>query len=261
MRATHLATLGLSLMILPATAAAQPVLLAGTDTTSQLLRTVAWLGVVLLLGFGVLINASDQLQRITRTLHEDFATNVRIGVIAQLAAMPVLAVICLLLALTLLGALLVPFAIVGYLIAVLGLAVLGGLGAAQMVGAALSFRTAGKTARAVQLQCLMLGLVVLWLPWLASTLLRGVPIGATLFRVLGVGLAWAAVTAGLGAALRTRGGTRSADEPWRFRRMAPSGTPLPVEPPKPEWMTPTPLTGVVAVSRRSTTTTTGGTGT
>jgi hypothetical protein len=254
MPALRLASVGIALTAFPSPALAAPEFLAGSGTMTAGFRSVAWLGVVLLLGFGVLINASDSLQRIARTMHGSFGTSVRVGILAQLGALPVLAVICLLLALTILGVLLVPFAVVGYVIGVLGLLVLGGLGAAQMVGAAFAFRTSGKSARAVQLQCVLTGISVLWLPWFASALLSGWPLASTALRLIAIGLGWAAVTAGLGAAIRTRGGTRSHEDPWGIRRPAPSGTPLPVEPPPPEWMTPTPLTGVVAVSRRSVTT-------
>jgi len=70
---------------------------------------------------------------------------------------------------------------------------------------------------------------------------------------LALGLTWVAVTAGLGAALLTRGGTRSHEEPWGVWRPAPSGAAMPVPQPQPEWLTPTPLTGVIAVKRTTTT--------
>ncbi len=232
-----------------------PSIAAATGTLASLTRTAAWFGILIILAIGVLINAGDAMQRITTALHAGFGRNVAVGVIAQLMLMPVLGAICLLLALTLLGILLVPFAIVAYVIAVLGLVVLGGLGAAQMVGSGAAARRAGLTERGARLQSLVGGMLLLSIPWLAAAALASWPVAAAAVRTIALGITWVAVTAGLGAALRTRGGTRSHDDPWGVRRPAPSGAPLPIEAPKSEWLTPTPLTGVVAVKRKTTTAT------
>ena len=227
---------------------------AVSDTLTSLKHTAAWFGFIILLAIGVLINAGEAMQRVTGALNAGFGRNVVVGLFAQLALLPILAVICLMLTLTLLGILLVPFAIVAYVIAVLGVVVLGGLGAAQMVGSGLTPHRPGATERGARLQALVAGLLVLSLPWLAAAALASWPVASAALRTLALGLTWVAVTAGLGAALRTRGGTRSHDEPWGIRRPAPSGAPLPVATPKPEWLTPTPITGVVAVKRPTATT-------
>ncbi|MCC7051729.1 MAG: hypothetical protein IT355_00590 [Gemmatimonadaceae bacterium] len=218
-------------------------------TLSSLKQTAAWFGILILLAVGVLTNAGDAMQRITTTLQAGFARNVMVGGLAQLALLPVLLVICLLLGLTLLGILLIPFAIVAYVIAVLGLLVLGGLSAVQMVGTGIARRRPGLSDRAARLQALVTGMLLLSLPWLAAASLAASPIASAWVRTFALGLTWVAVTAGLGAALRTRAGTRAHTDPWGIRRPAPSGTPLPIEPPQAEWLTPTPLTGVVAVKR------------
>jgi len=223
------------------------------STVASLKQTAAWFGILILLAVGVLINAGDAMQRITSTLKAGFGRNVAVGALAQLALLPVLLVICLLLALTVLGILLIPFAIVAYVVALLGLVVLGGLSAIQMVGSGLAARRPGLTDRAARLQALVIGMLLLSLPWLAAAALASSPVTAAWLRTFALGLTWVGVTAGLGAALRTRGGTRPHTEPWGIRRPAPSGTPRPVEPVKPEWLTPTPLTGVVAVTRTSST--------
>ncbi len=159
---------------------------------------------------------------------------------------------CVLLALTLIGILLIPFAIVAYVVAVLGLLVLGGLGAVQMVGAGIAPRRRAASERGARLQALVTGMLLLSVPWLIAAALTSIPILSAAVGTLALGITWVALTAGLGATLRTRGGTRSHEDPWGVRRPAPSGTPLPVEAPKAEWLTPTPLTGVVAVKRPTT---------
>jgi cytoskeletal protein CcmA (bactofilin family) len=226
---------------------------AAPDTLGSLKRTAAWFGILIILAIGVLTNAGDAMQRVTTALNAGFGRNVTVGFLAQLALLPVLVTICLLLCLTLLGILLVPFAVVAYLIAVLGLVVLGGLGAVQMVGKGAAARRPGLSERGARLQSLVSGMLLLSIPWLAAAALTSWPVASAAIRTLAVGITYIAVTAGLGAALRTRGGTRSHDEPWGIRRPAPSGTPLPVATPANEWLTPTPITGVVAVKRPTTT--------
>lgn len=229
--------------------AAGTVATASASPFTSLKHTAAWFGVLLLLGIGVLTNAGESMQRVSAALNEGFGRNVMVGVLAQLALLPVLLAICLLLCLTILGILLVPFAIVAYFIAVLGLVVLGGLGAAQMVGRGTVARRPGITDRGAHLQALMTGMALLAIPWVIAAACASWPGVSAWLRTLAFGLTWVGVTAGLGAALRTRGGTRSHLEPWGVRRPAPSGTPLPVNTPQSEWLTPTPLTGVVAVKR------------
>jgi len=225
-----------------------------TGTLASLMRAAAWFGVLILIGIGVLINSGDTMQRVTTALQSGMGRNVIVGLLAQLALLPLLVLTCILLALTLIGILLIPFAIVAYVVAVLGLLVLGGLAAAQMVGAGIAPRRPASSERGARLQALVTGMLLLSVPWLIAAALTSMPMLAAAVGTLALGITWLAVTAGLGATLRTRGGTRSHEEPWGVRRAAPSGTPLPVVPPKAEWLTPTPLTGVVAVKRPTATT-------
>ena len=225
-----------------------------SGTLTSLMRTAAWFGIVILLGIGVLINAGEAMQRVTTALQSDMSRNVAVGLLAQLALLPLLVLTCVMLALTLIGILLIPFAIVAYVIAVLGLVVLGGLGAVQMVGAGIARRRPAMSERGARLQALVTGMLLVSVPWLIAAAATSMPMLSAAVGTMALGITWLAVTAGLGATLRTRGGTRSHEEPWGVRRPAPSGTPLPKEPPKPEWLTPTPLTGVVAVKRPTATT-------
>jgi len=230
-----------------------PVTGGVANTLTSLKHTAAWFGIAILLGIGVLINAGDAMQRVNSALKSGFGRNVRIGIAAQLALFPVLVLLCVLLGLTLVGILLIPFAIVAYVIAVLGLLVLGGLGAVQMVGSGLGARRPGVSERGARLQALVVGMLLLSVPWLIAAAFASQPMVAAAVGTLALGITWIAVTAGLGAALLTRGGTRSHDEPWGIWRPAPSGAAMPVPQPQPEWLTPTPLTGVIAVKRKTTT--------
>ncbi|MDZ7632413.1 MAG: polymer-forming cytoskeletal protein [Gemmatimonadaceae bacterium] len=195
-----------------------PRVSAAGSVITDLKQTAAWFGLLILLAIGVLINAGDAMQRVNTALNAGFSRNVTVGVLAQMAMLPTLVVICLLLSLTLIGILLVPFAIVAYVIAVLGLVVLGGISAMQMVGGAVMPRRPGTTERGARLQALVTGMVLLSVPWLIAALLSSMPVAAAWLRTLALGITWVAVTAGLGAALRTRGGTRSHDDPWGILR-------------------------------------------
>ena len=228
-----------------------PDIASAAGTLVNLKRTAAWFGILIILAIGVLTNAGDSMQRITTALNAGFGRNVTVGLLAQMALLPVLVTICLLLALTLLGILLIPFAIVAYVVAVLGLVVLGGLGAVQMVGSGIAARRVNQTERGMRLQSLVIGMLLLSLPWLAAAALTASPVASAAMRTIATGITWIAITAGLGAALRTRGGTRSHEEPWGIRRPAPSGTPLPIATPASDWLTPTPIAGVVSVKRKT----------
>ncbi len=239
------------LRIIDALKAETPALsLAKLGTFTRVKHTAAWFGVLLMLGIGVLINSGDAMQRVTAALHAGFARNVVVGLLAQLALLPVFVTICLLLTLTLIGVLLVPFAAVAYVIALLGLLVLGGLGAAQMVGSGVAARRAGTSERAARMRAMLTGMILLAIPWFLAAAATSIPPMAAILRVLAFGVTYVALTAGLGAALRTRGGMRSHDEPWGIKRPTPSGKPAPVvASPAADWLTPTPLTGVVAARR------------
>ena len=231
----------------------RPITDGAAGTLSSLKRTAAWFGILILLGIGVLINAGDAMQRVNAALTSGFGRNVLVGIAAQLALIPVLVLACVMLALTLVGILLIPFAIVAYVIVVLGLLVLGGLGAVQMVGSGLAARRSGVSERGARLQALVAGMLLISVPWLIAAACASQPMIAAAVGTLALGITWIAITAGLGATLRTRGGTRSHDEPWGIWRPAPSGAAMPVPQPQPEWLTPTPLTGVIAVKRKTTT--------
>ena len=65
------------------------------------------------------------------------------------------------------------------------------------------------------------------------------PVVEMVLRVIAVAITWVAATAGLGAAVLSRGGTRRATETFAA---VPAVNDLP-------WQTPTPVTGVVAARR------------
>lgn len=199
-----------------------------------------WLAVLMIVGIGVLVFASPNLEAVSAALERDFGRALLAGIGAQLALFPVLALLILGLALTLLGVLLIPFAVVAYVLATAGLVTLGYLAIAGIAGAVVvSAPGEGDRARrAAALRGVLVGLALLMIPWFVSAGLEWSPVGSTIARTVAVAITWVACSAGLGAALISRGGVRRAPAPVAQRAMASAG-----------WQTPTPVAGVTAARR------------
>ena len=193
-------------------------------------------GVLLIVAIGVLLFAGPNLREVVETVELRFARAFWVGLAGQLLILPGLVVLCIALALTLIGILLIPFAIVAYAVAIAGLVTLGFLAVAQLIGSAVwRGRTASDRARAVG--TLVVGVVVFFALWMLAAALTWAPMAATVIRAAAVAATWAAVTLGLGAAILSRAGTH--------RRLASGSRPVELA----AWQTPTPVTGVVAARR------------
>lgn len=200
-----------------------------------------WLVIVLMIGFGVLVFAGTYLDGVTRVLERRFLQAFWMGIVGELALLPVLLLLVVGLALTIVGILLVPFAIVAYVLAAAGLLMLGFLGAARVTGLALLSReTASRlSARGAALRALVTGIVALLALWIVGAFVTPWPWLETSVRLVAAAICWVAVTAGFGAALISRAGTRRAEG---MRPSPKTADPL-------AWQTPTPVTGVAAARR------------
>lgn len=221
--------------LLPADVAqATPPTLA--ERTYASARVVAGsFGVLLVIAIGVLLFAGHNLAEVVETVERRFARAFWVGLAAQLLILPGLVVLCVALALTLIGVLLVPFAVVAYAIAVAGLVTLGFLAVAQLIGSALWRSRGSDRSRAIA--SLAIGVALFFALWMVAALLAWAPLAATVVRASAVAASWAALTLGLGAAVLSRAGTH--------RRV--SGGARAVE--LAAWQTPTPVAGVVAARR------------
>ncbi len=200
---------------------------------------VASFGVLLIVGIGVLLFAGRNLDEVTVTLQSRYARAFWVGVAGQLSVLPLLVVLIAALALTVIGILLIPFAIVAYAVAVAGLLTLGFLAVARLVGDAFA-RGSSTSERSRALTALAAGLAVFFALWMIGALLAWFPLAATVVRGAALATTWAALTLGLGATILSRAGTH--------RRMAAEA----VRPELAAWQTPTPIGGVVAARRTST---------
>jgi hypothetical protein len=172
-------------------------------------------------------------------LEQSFWRSFLVGVAGELAIAPVLILLLLALAITVVGVLLIPFAIVAYVIAIAGLGTLGFLAMAYVTGAGVGGRRAGELqARGRALRALVVGITLYLGMWVVAAAFQWSPLVSGVLRALAVAITYAAATAGFGAAILSRGGTRRD-----------AAKPVPVADEMAVWQTPTPVTGVVAARR------------
>jgi hypothetical protein len=214
-----------------------------SDTRSAAERTMSAVkvvagsfGVLLIVAIGVLLFAAPNLSEVVETVERRFAKAFWVGLASQLLFLPGLVVLCIALALTLIGVLLIPFAVVAYAIAIAGLLTLGFFAVAQLIGSAV-WRGREATERGRLFGTLVVGVAIFFALWLLASLLVWAPLAATVIRAAAVAASWAAITLGLGAAILSRAGTH--------RRVASGSRPVELA----SWQTPTPITGVVAARR------------
>jgi hypothetical protein len=220
---------------------------AGAVVRSPAARTVhalalagGWLAVLIIVGIGVLIFASTNLDAVSDALERGFGRSLAAGIATELALAPALALLCVGLALTILGVLLIPFAIVAYILAAAGLVTLGLLAIARIAGGTvLGAEQPGAAAhRTAALRSMVYGLLLLMIPWFAAGALSWSPRLELIARMIAVAVTWVAATAGLGAAVVSRGGVRRTTAPAAQRALNTAS-----------WATPTPVAGVTAARR------------
>lgn len=229
-----------AMSVLPAVLTAPAALLdqrSPAERSVDSARAVAGsFAILLIVALGVFIFAGPNLEEVMTTVQGRFVRVFWYGILGQLLVLPALLVLIVALALTIIGILLIPFAIVAYGIAVAGLATLGFLAVSRLIGAAV-WRGGAASARGRALGALFVGVAIFFALWLATSLLTWAPLAATIFRAAAVAATWASMTLGLGAAILSRAGTH--------RRV--SGSTRPIE--LAAWQTPTPVAGVVAARR------------
>jgi len=194
-------------------------------------------GVLLIVAVGVLLFAGRNLDEVVATLELRVGRAFWAGLVGQVLILPALVVLLVALAVSVIGILLIPFAVVAYAIALAGLVTLGFLAVARLVGGAVWHSARDTTARSRALAALAVGLAIFFALWMVAAALAWAPLAATVVRAAALAATWAAMTIGLGAAILSRAGTH--------RRVAAGTRPVELA----SWQTPTPLTGVVAARR------------
>ncbi len=225
---------------------------APVDASKRVMQQLAlvggWLCVLIGLSVGVLVLASDNLSAVADALERHYGSTIVAGLAGQVAFAPLLVALIVALVLSVLGILLVPFAAVAYVILAAGLISVGFLATAVVIGRGWRSAAPGsdRARRAATLQAMVVGIVVLLLPWALAALLAAWPVAETLARGVAFAITWVAATAGIGATLISRAGITRAQSRQAVRAMA-----------SPSWQTPTPVSGVVAARRPAATPTAG----
>ena len=204
---------------------------------SALVAVAGVFGIGLLIGLLVLLNAEDSLTAVARAAARDISGSFWVGVLWQLLAVPLLLALVLACAITVIGILAIPFAILGWALAYFGAFTLGIVAVAVVAGRAIAGRGASASSRSVALRSLAVGLAALSVVWFAAALFSDVRLLGAITRLTAVALSWAAATVGLGAVVKSRGGVLR----MRFETTSESTVP--------SWQTPTPVAGVVAARR------------
>ncbi|HEX4934702.1 MAG TPA: hypothetical protein VFV33_16040 [Gemmatimonadaceae bacterium] len=208
---------------------------------SPLQLALGWFAVMLLIGLGVLVFASSYLDGVVDVLEQSFWRSFFVGIAGELGIFPAMLLLVVALAVTILGALLIPFAVVAFVLAVAGLATLGFIAVAQLTGGSIGGRAVERlSARGSALRAVIVGVSLYMGLWLVATAMGSVPAAGIALRLVAVLVTYVAVTAGFGAALLSRGGTR------RDAAVAQAAAPAMNAA---SWQTPTPVTGVVAARR------------
>lgn len=208
-------------------------------TWDSIKLVLGWFALFAIIGLGVMIFTETNLDGVVIALERGFARSFWIGLAGEVLMLPALLVLVVALAITILGALLIPFAIVAYVIAAAGLFTLGFLAVARLTGRAIASDRGTTTPRGVHVRALMIGIVVFGAIWMLAAAFTWSAVFGAILRAVAIAITWAAATVGLGAAIISRAGTQRAGATG-----ARSSTD------ELAWQTPTPVTGVAASSRR-----------
>ena len=197
--------------------------------------------VMLAVGLGTVAFAAPHLEGVVRTVEHNFGRSFWLGVAGQLALLPVLGLLVGSLALSVVGAVAIPVVVLVVLVAVAGVASLGFLATAQLTGGAFLSAHARLTlpARAVARRGLVGGVLFYTGLWVVAAALTPFPVAGAVARGIAFAASWVATTAGLGATIWSRAGTRPPATVTAAESAADEY----------EWSTPTPIAGVAAARR------------
>ena len=198
---------------------------------------IGWFAILVAMGIGVLLFAERNLDGVVSVLEQHFSRSFWTGVLTQVAAIPALLLLLVGLAISVVGILLVPFAVFAFVIALAGLMTLGFIAVARFTGRAF-FRSAGE-GRAVKLRSLFVGLLIYLGLWLVAAVFISSPVVGSVLRAVALAGSWVALTFGLGATMLSRAGTQKDVATKRAAKVVDELS----------WQTPTPVTGVAAARR------------
>ena len=203
------------------------------------------------LGFGLVMFGRPNLEVVSDTVSHSFGRAFVTGLLGQILLLPTFGMLVVGLVLSVAGILLLPFAVVVYVLLVVVGAVGGYLAVAHAMGETYTRRRLALGAMIGSpnsYRYLLVGLGALAALWLAWAVFGWVPVAGNLIRGAAVIVTWLLATAGFGAALLSRAGIRE-----NF-----AGRLIPPEAMTDEYLWATPQFGVPAARRPGTRTPTRG---
>lgn len=162
------------------------------------------------MGLGILFFAPRQLEVVSDMVWHSFGRSFLAGLFAQPLVIPVFGAMIAGLVLTVVGILVIPFAVVAFLVGLL-LAIAGGYVAiARTVGEIFVRRWKRRTGTGpwVPFTYILYGLGGLLAIWIPAVVLGWIPVAGMVFVIAAALLTWILATAGFGAMLITRAGIR-----------------------------------------------------
>lgn len=218
-----------------------------------LVAAFGWAVALLAVGIPALRSEGRQLQVVADTVVAGVGRALGIGLLAQLLVLPVGIGLTVALAVTVVGILGIPLVAVALAVATVAAGIVGFLAVAYLGGRLATARSIPTDAfgRRGETSALVTGVLAFAALWTIAALAAPAPVVATVLRAVSVALTWVAITAGVGAIVLSRAGTR---RPGRTAaRGALGGHPIGAGPVHrdgvPVWQTPTPIAGVVAARR------------
>jgi len=193
-------------------AEAPPAVPSAVDVLFRDVRNVVGLFVALaMIGFGTVFFARRNIEVVADTAANAFGRSLVVGLLGQLLLLPTLAMLIVGLVFTIVGILLLPFAVLAYVIAACVAALGGYLAVAHAIGETVSRR---RMANGVFVRYpnaygyLFTGLIGLLGLWAAAALFGWAGPVVFVFRGAAFIVTWLAATVGFGAVLLSRAGLR-----------------------------------------------------
>lgn len=174
-------------------------------------NVVALFAALAMLGFGAVFFGRRYVETVADTVTHSFGRSLVVGVLGQLLLLPTLAMLVVGLVFTLVGILVLPFAVIAYVVAAF-LAIVGGyLATAHAIGETFTRRRMAHGAFVSAPNAygyLFTGLVGLLGLWALAALTGWMGPISIVFNVAAAIVTWVAATAGFGAVLLSRAGLR-----------------------------------------------------
>ena len=170
-------------------------------TLGSLAAAFLWLVVLLLVGTFVLFFLRDYFHRAVEVVTNETGRSLLTGVLGGIASIPVLIALIVALAITIIGAFLIPIGVAVFLVAVSGIAILGFLAVAQVAGIAIAGKREAETPAGQELQYLYTGILAFSAMWIVAAAFTWFPILGSMLRMLAFSVTFVAVAIGFGAVI------------------------------------------------------------